>query len=103
MEKDKLSDKKIELAPGEVYTVEVASLGSAGYSWLTTKNNEEVAHISFTTIENKGNKTIGGSVKMRIAIKALKKGTSEIKLEHKRSWEKEVPPIDSLELKVVVK
>ena len=103
MEKDKLSHSKIELAPDEVYTLEVSSLGSAGYSWISTENNEEITHIDFTTINNKDNKAIGGAVKMMITIKALKKGSSKIKLVQKRSWEKDVPPIDSLELKVVVK
>ena len=101
MKMEDIQGKNIELSKGKTVSVEVSALGAAGYSWIVEKNMDDIVAINFTTLKN-NSKAIGGPVKMKITLKALKAGVSEVKLIHKRGWEKDIPPIDSVECKITV-
>ena len=101
MKIEDINGKNIELSKGKTVSVEVSALGAAGYSWMIEKNKEDIVDVNFSTLKN-NSKAIGGPVKMKIELKALKTGVSDVKLVYKRAWEKDIPPVDSIACKIIV-
>lgn len=99
-------DKKLTLKTGETYEFELDNLGGAGYSWVTDENNEKVTSVemsSAVTEKEISKAPVGGSVKIKVVIKALTEGQSHILLLQKRIWEKGVAPVKTVTIDVSVK
>ncbi|MBO9592433.1 MAG: protease inhibitor I42 family protein [Niabella sp.] len=96
-------EKKITLKVNEVFQLQLDSLGGAGYSWVVTENNETVTSITMTT-EDAGAKKQppGAAVKLKVTIRGLKPGNSQITLVQKRIWETDEAPADTCRITVTV-
>ena len=80
--------KEIKAKVGNVIQIELKGLGSAGYKWyLDSLNAEYLELISEETKAISDKEKIGAPVLGIWRFKALKKGSTEIKMEHYRGWE----------------
>ncbi|SDC85641.1 protease inhibitor I42 family protein [Niabella drilacis] len=97
--------RTINLKTGAVYSLQLDSLGGAGYSWVVEQNNESVAAIRFHTLATPDairKSGIGGAVKVEVVIKGLQPGNAHVRLAQKRVWETEEKPLAIEELLVTV-
>ena len=79
--------KGIKAKVGNVIRIELESLGSAGYKWyLDSLNTEYIEPISEKT-RGADKEKIGAPVLEIWCFKSLKKGSTEIKMDHYRVWE----------------
>jgi predicted secreted protein len=98
--------KNITLRVNQTYSIELENLGGAGYSWVVEGNNEKITSVKIEagiTAEDVKKMPVGGSIKVKVIIKAISEGTSHISLLQKRIWETNIAPIKKVELNVSVK
>ncbi len=94
--------EEIKLKTGESATIKCKGLGTAGYQWDYTIDKAGVINISKDLVmpPAKKRQPVGTSADETFTITANKKGTANIYLSQKRSWEKE--PVNERRVVVVV-
>lgn len=93
------NNEAIKLKAGESTTITLKGLGTAGYQWnYTIDNNKNLVSISKDFILTQ--KNAGASADEVFTIKANGKGIVNISFFQKRSWETNVKPAN--EKKVVI-
>jgi predicted secreted protein len=101
--------KRITLRVGDMNTVRLPGLGTAGYAW-THEVIENSALIEVSTGSGASPETgeaaqriIGASVDELIYIRALRAGRSRIRLIQRRPWATDEPPATDQILEVDIK
>jgi predicted secreted protein len=101
--------KRITLRVGDMNTVRLPGLGTAGYAW-THEVIENSALIEVSTGSGASPETgeaaqqiMGASVDELIYIRALRAGRSRIRLIQRRPWETDEPPATDQILEVDIK
>jgi len=95
--------KEIKAKVGNVIQVELEGLGSAGYKWyLDSLNAEYLEIISEETKAVSDKEKIGAPVLGIWRFKALKKGFTEIKMDHYRVWEGKDSATDHFGIKLTI-
>ena len=81
------SGKQIDVKVGEVVQVELEAMGTAGYQWFVESLDQEILRLvsEETKVLHPGR--LGAPVLMVWKFEVLKEGTTEIKMNHYRSWE----------------
>lgn len=98
--------RTIDLAPGDAVTVSLASNPSTGFSWteaalIADPTVLEQVEATWTEAENKGMMGAGGSQVW--TLKALRQGTTTVRMEYSRPWEGGEKAVWTFELTVTVK
>jgi predicted secreted protein len=96
---------EIKLRVGETTIVQLKGLGTAGYQWTySVNNNKSLVTISkdFILTDNTSRKNAGQSAEEAFIIKANKKGVVLITFLQQRSWEKNVDPVSQKKIKIVI-
>ena len=97
------SGKEIKTKVGNVIQVELEGLGSAGYKWyLNSLNAEKLELISEETKAVSDKEKIGAPVLGIWRFKTLKKGFTEIKMDHYRAWEGKDSATDHFGIKLTI-
>lgn len=94
----------IKMKAGSIVELKLEAVPGSGYQWLLKDPSQllellDADNLKFTTAETE-KPTPGKSGHQILHFKAIKKGNETIKLEYKRTWEKEVT--DNCVMKVEV-
>jgi predicted secreted protein len=97
--------KRITLKVNETRTFELESHEGGGYRWTIASNDENVTNVQIK--RNKPTQEIavaplGKSFPALVEIKALAPGKSTILLEEKRSWEKDIKPLNNCRIYITI-
>ena len=96
---------EIKLKTGESTTIRFKGLATAGYGWnYTIDDNEDCIKVTkeFAEPEKFIQKNMGASVDEVFTITAQKKGTVNIHFSQRRSWEKNIDPVNEKEVKIII-
>ncbi len=99
------SPEEISLHVGESTEVKLKGLGTAGYKWnYSIQNNEDSISVSkdLAATENTAQKNIGASADEVFTIKAVSKGSVNIYFFQNRSWEKNENPANEKRVKIII-
>lgn len=99
------SPEEISLNVGESTEVKLKGLGTAGYKWnYSIQNNADSVSISkdLVATEKTAQKNIGASADEVFTIKAVSKGNINIYFFQNRSWEKNENPANEKRIKVII-
>lgn len=97
--------EEIILQAGDSTTIKLKGLAAAGYEWnYTTGDSKDLVTISkdFVLEEKLTQKNMGTSADEVFTIKANKKGTLIIYFFQKRSWEKNMAPVNEKKIKIII-
>jgi len=95
---------KIKMMVGSIVEIKLEAVPGSGYQWLLKDASQLLQLLDgdilkFSAPETK-QPTVGVPGHQILHFKAIKKGEEMIRLEYKRTWEKEIA--DSCEMKIVV-
>ena len=99
---------QVELNVGETYTIELPSLGAAGYLWTyQVAENSSLVTISIEARPAQSNSAenlprVGSSNNELFILKALKVGHSRVRLIQRRPWEQKQPPLKEHVLEIEI-
>jgi len=96
------SGKQIDVNIGEVVQVELDAMGTAGYQWFVESLDQEILRLisEGTKVLHPGK--LGAPVLMVWKFEMIKEGSTEIKMNHYRSWEGKAHSTDHFEVKINV-
>jgi inhibitor of cysteine peptidase len=98
------SGTTIEAKAGQQFTISLKGNATTGFTWQMAKgtNSAVVTKVKDVyTAENSGGMSgVGGTHVW--TFKAIKAGTTKIKLLYQRTWEKSTPPANTLEYTIKV-
>lgn len=92
----------INLKLNEYYILDLVGMGTSGYSWVYSVDNENIIKISHRYIVPPDAKP-GGTGTERFIIIGVMQGSCIIEFKQIRSWEKNLPPISIRRFLVNVK
>ena len=96
------SGKQIDVKIGEVVQVELEAMGTAGYQWFVESLDQEILRLVSEETEVLHPGRLGAPVLMVWKFEVLKEGTTEIKMNHYRSWEGKAHSTDHFDVKIKV-
>ena len=94
------SGKQIDVKTGEVVQVELEAMGTAGYQWFVESLDQEVLRLVSEETEVLHPGRLGAPVLMVWRFEMIKEGTTEIKMNHYRSWEGKEHSTDHFEVRL---
>ena len=96
------SGKQIDVKVGEVVQVELEAMGTAGYQWFVESLDQEILRLvsEETKVLHPGR--LGAPVLMIWKFEMIKEGTTEIKMNHYRSWEGKEQSTDHFEVRIKI-
>ena len=98
--------EEIKLKTGETTTINLKGLGTAGYVWNYSIDDNDINSIviskDFIMSEKLTQKNMGASANEVFTIKAVKKGTLTIRFFQKRNWETNVEAINEKKVNVII-
>ena len=96
------SGKGIDVKIGEVVQVELEAMGTAGYQWFVGSLDQEILRLvsEETKVLHPGR--LGAPVLMVWKFGVIDEGTTEIKMNHYRSWEGKEHSTDHFEVIIKV-
>ncbi len=97
------SGKQIDVKIGEVVQVELEAMGTAGYQWFVESFDQEILKLVFEDAKVLHPESLGSPVLMVWKFEVMKEGTTEIKMNHYRSWEGKEHSTDHFEVKINVR
>lgn len=98
------SGSRVNLSVGDLLIVTLDSNPSTGYSWTNASvSNASVIKQTGREFKAAATNMVGAGGQDIWTFKALEKGTSTISMNYSRSWEKDVAPIATFNVTIVVK
>lgn len=95
----------VVLSVGETVVVKVEANASTGYGWIVDQaaaaGTLEQAGEPSMALSNPG--LVGGGGTQTWRFRAVAKGQGELRMDYRRAWEKDVPPVRSLAWKIEVR
>lgn len=92
--------KEIAIKRGDIIQIELEGMGSAGYRWYIENIDYELLELIKEETVTLKEGVMGAPILNIWRIKALKKGHTEIKIDHYREWEGREKATDSFSLRV---
>lgn len=86
---------------GDEFKIELESNPSTGYRWHLIFFNKKILKFISSEFVPKTASQIGGGGIERFNFKAIKEGTTSIKLVYKRAWEREATKSDEFFVNVI--
>jgi len=100
---DEMNGGSVVLEQGQTLVLKLASNPTTGYDWeivdLDTAILEQVGEVDYKS----DSVLIGSGGVNTYTFKAVGSGNMQLFLVYHRSWEKDIPPIETFELDVTVK
>jgi inhibitor of cysteine peptidase len=94
--------RDVTLAIGEVVELSLAENPTTGFGWQFGVKPEPACSLVKSWFEAPNGPPGKGGIH-RWQFQAVRSGTGEIKLEYRRSWEKDTPPAQTFQLSVHVR
>jgi inhibitor of cysteine peptidase len=100
----KLNNDKmtVQIKPGEVYTLELPSNPSTGYTWTFNPKVSQIITIKEVS-DGLPSDTPGASHETIFEIKGIQKGNVKVTLTYRRVWETDIAPKETKRITVKVK
>jgi inhibitor of cysteine peptidase len=98
-----MNGQTINLAKGETLTLSIEGNPTTGYSWNLTSVDEAVLKSAGEPGYDSSSTLTGAGGTYTFKFSAVEAGTTTLKLDYYRTFEKDVAPIKSFEVTVVVK
>lgn len=92
----------VQIKTGEVYTLELPSNVSTGYTWTYTPKESQIIAINEVSDVSPSD-TPGASQKTIFRIKGIQKRNVKVTLTYRRVWEKDIAPKETKRITVKVK
>ena len=92
----------VQIKPGEVYTLELPSNVSTGYTWTYMPKESQIITISEVSDESPSD-TPGASLETIFEIKGIQKGNVKVTFTYQRVWETDIAPKETKRITVKVK
>ncbi len=98
------NNKAVTVAKGASFRIELPSNPTTGYDWQVEKIDKKHCYVLTSGFIPASNKNLVGAGGLKWwEIKAVKKGTTKIKLRYVRPWEKDKKPAEIFETRVNIK
>jgi predicted secreted protein len=99
-----ISGKTFSSSENQKFTLQLDVHFDGGYQWAYSISDTKVVRVDSTSFAPKSRdpKLLGGLAIQTLFFRTLQPGQSVVYLTERRSWEKDVAPIDSLTFTVVV-
>jgi inhibitor of cysteine peptidase len=95
--------KQIEITKGELIRIQLPATPGAGYAWELTEIDEQIlkqeGESQFQTADPN---IVGGSEYQTFLLKAENTGRTNLELVYRRPWEKDVDPLETFTLTVII-
>lgn len=94
----------VMLAVGEQHTFPLSSLAMAGYQWFGSVGGDDPGAVTVELRRAAGPPSTkpGLSVSEEAVVRGIRPGRAVVRLEQRRSWERDRPPAQRFELQVQV-
>ena len=92
----------VQIKPGEVYTLELPSNPSTGYTWTFNLKVSQIITIKEVS-DGRPSDTPGASHETIFEIKGIQKGNVKVTFTYQRVWEKDIAPKETKRITVKVK
>ena len=93
----------IEMNVGDTFSVELESNPSTGYSWqVAAMDNAVLKQIGQPEFKPESDQVGAGGIEI-LRFETVGRGQSILKLIYHRPWDQDVPPLETYEVRVVVK
>ena len=93
----------VELEQGQTLVLKLASNPTTGYDWEIVDLNGAILEQVGEVDHKADSGLIGSGGVNTYTFKAVGSGNMQLTLVYHRSWEKDIPPIETFELDVIVK
>jgi len=94
--------KEIEVKVGDVVQIELEAIGTAGYQWFVESLDQEVLKLVSEETQVPYPGRLGAPVLMVWKFEVIKEGTTEIRMDHYRSWEGKEHSTDHFEVRIKI-
>ena len=94
------SGKQIDVKVGEVVEVELEAIGAAGYQWFVENLDQDILKLVSEETKVPYPGRLGAPVPMIWKFEVIKEGTTEIRMNHYRSWEGKEHSTDHFEVRI---
>jgi len=95
--------KTISLNKGETLTLSIGGNPTTGYSWNLTNVDETILKSAGNPGYKSSSLLTGAGGTYTFKFTAIGSGTTDLKLDYYRTFEKGIPPVNTFEITVVVK
>ena len=96
------SGKRIDVKAGEVVQVELEAMGTAGYQWFVGSLDQDMLKLVSEEAKVLHPGRIGAPVLTVWKFEVIKEGTTEIRMDHYRSWEGKEYSTDHFEVRIKI-
>ena len=94
--------KSVSLAVGQRLMVHLSEQAGTGYGWITAADSTPLLKFEDGSVASGA--TIPGGAQMQVLVySAVAAGKGTLKIEYRRSWEKDVPAAKTYEIVVTVR
>ena len=93
----------VELAHGDELVITLEGNPTTGYQWEMLPNSEGVVELQGDPEYKSGGKLAGSGGQYKFAFKAIKAGATTVNLKYYRSFEADVPPIQTYTINITVR
>ncbi len=94
---------KVEMKEGQELVISFESNPTTGYAWQVVDFEEGALQQEGEPVFKSDSQVPGSGGVQTFCFKAAEAGEMELKLLHHRSWAKDVEPLDTFTIRVVVK
>lgn len=108
---DSINHKQINLEKGKILMIKLSANPSTGYNWQIIKNDpqklkplgDSVFEPLPTAAGESQVKLIGSPENQVFRFLAQNSGSTQLKLQYSRAWEKNIPPIKTYQITVKIR
>lgn len=94
----------LQLKVGEMVTLTLPGLATAGYLWRYEIAQPDTAVIDVAKVDERSESmVVGSSSSEAITIRAIQPGCARLRLVQQRSWEWDQPPLNEHSIEIVVR
>ena len=99
-----INGKSTMYAPSQNFSLELDANFDGGYQWFCNISNASVVQLDSTSFRSKSGQQIDGGLAVEtFYFRTINRGQSIISLNECRGWEKDIPPINTVQFAVLVK
>lgn len=101
---DKDAGGQVALAPGDILIVKLEASPGTGYGWeIIDLDTTVLSPLGEPTLESAEKGGPGAMEQQVFRLQAKKAGSTLLKLDYVRPWEKDIPPINTYSIDVEVR
>jgi inhibitor of cysteine peptidase len=93
----------VDLKTGDMLVITLEGNPTTGYQWEMLPNTDGIVELQGDPEYKSGGNQVGSGGKYSFNVKAVKAGTTRVDLKYYRSFEADVPPIQTFSIDITVK